>query len=153
MPKVTVLVGLIALVAAPCFAQAPGAVPVNLAAVLGLSEEAAPLFLAGGGTGSPSSVTCTATCGTDPSVSCTVSSGTCTAVNRNCPERGHVTCGATTTYCSAICPQCTEGTMRTFATGGCCDTDLIERERDRCISGRWQFESFLCGPTVCSFAP
>jgi len=156
MQKASILVGLIGLIAAPCFAQAPSAAPVNLAAILGLSGEAAPqvgpLFLAGGGTGSPSNVTCTATCGTDPSVSCTVSSGTCTAANRSCPgERGHVTCGSTTIYCSATCPICTEGSFK-VVRAGCCDDDTVRLNNYQCINGAWVFQDFDCG-RPCSIVP
>jgi len=154
MPKASILVGLIALAAVPCLAQTPKVPPVNLAAVLGFSGNAlpqnGPLFLAGGGTGSLSSVTCTATCGTDPSVSCTVSSGTCTAANRSCPgERGHVTCGSTTIYCTAACPICTEGSIRLVPTGNCCDLGGTEMEKDVCTNNMWVFNSIQCKPRLC----
>jgi hypothetical protein len=157
MRKASILVALIAL---PCFAQAPSATPVNLAAILGLSGDGGALpqshflFLAGGGTAHPSDVTCTATCGTDPSVSCTVSSGTCTAVNRSCPgERGHVTCGMTTTYCTASCPPgCTEGQFKTVIVGptcGCPDGMSTPRDRYQCIGGEWVYQSSSCGGPFC----
>src|SRR3954454_9625745 len=51
---------------------------------------------------------CTATvnCGSS-TISCqgNNSTATCTAVNRNCPERGHVTCGGVTTSCP-VCSAC-----------------------------------------------
>src|SRR5882724_8252676 len=137
MQKASILVGLIGLIAAPCFAQAPSAAPVNLAAILGLSGEAAPqvgpLFLAGGGTGSPSN-------------------GTCTAANRSCPgERGHVACGSTTIYCSATCPICTEGSFK-VVRAGCCDDDTVRLNNYQCINGAWVFQDFDCG-RPCSIVP
>jgi hypothetical protein len=158
MQRVLILVGLIALVTAPCFAQAPSAAPVNLAAILGLPGDAgAPpqshiLFLAGGGTGHPLDVTCTATCGSDPSVSCTATSGTCTAVNRSCSaERGHVTCNGVTTYCSATC-ACTEGQIQDVATGpicSCADGMRTPKNRNQCIGGEWVYQYSFCGGPFC----
>ncbi|HEX3553957.1 MAG TPA: hypothetical protein VIA62_12095 [Thermoanaerobaculia bacterium] len=48
--------------------------------------------------------TCIANCASG-TVSCS-GAGTCTAVDRNCSanERGHVTCGSTTTFCPTTCP-------------------------------------------------
>ncbi|MCG8462365.1 MAG: hypothetical protein MI919_39275, partial [Holophagales bacterium] len=64
-------------------------------------------------------VTCTADCGSAPDVTCSTS-GSCTAVDRNCGvgEPGHVTCGASTTYCPAC--QCTNGQVRYYSTSACC---------------------------------
>lgn len=60
MLKATVLAGFVVLVALPCSAQAPAPTPANLSAVLGLSGDSLLqndlLFLAGGGTGSTTSV-------------------------------------------------------------------------------------------------
>lgn len=156
MPKLWVVVVLIGLVAIPCFAQAPSAVPVDLAAALGLSggdtfavPQSGILFMAGGGTGKPSNITCTATCGSDPSVSCTVTSGTCTAVNRSCPsQRGSVTCGGITTSCASACAACTEGATRTYVSDNCCGK-YSETETDRCVNGNWQLWMTVCGTQIC----
>lgn len=67
--------------------------------------------------GAGTDATCTASCGSYPSVSCTTSgTGSCTAVDRNCAvgERGRVTCGSTTTYC----PTCDETCSATALCGG-----------------------------------
>jgi hypothetical protein len=158
MQKLWLVVVLVVLCAIPCFGQAPSAAPLDLAAALGLSggdnfavAQSSVLFLAGGGTGNPSNITCTATCGSDPSVSCTVASGTCTAVNRSCPsQRGSVTCGGITTSCASVCAVCTEGATRTFNTNNCCGT-LVGTETDRCVNGKWQLWSTGCGTQHCQF--
>jgi hypothetical protein len=156
MQKASILLGLIVLVTTPCFSQAPSASPVNLAAILGFSGDAgAPqshiLFLAGGGTAHPLDVTCTATCGSDPSVSCTTS-GTCTAVDRSCSaERGHVTCNGVTTYCTATC-ACTEGQLKIVTVGptcGCSDGKSTPKDRYQCIGGEWVYQYSFCGGPFC----
>jgi hypothetical protein len=90
--KTSILAGLIALVAAAGFAQAPVAAP---------AAPPPPIDMAAGK--APVKSSCTASCGGSATVSCSGSS--CSAVDRNCGnnERGHVTCGTTTTYCAASC--------------------------------------------------
>lgn len=77
--------------------------PLWRALGIGSSCNAAPRLAAGIGGESGIEAECTASCGTS-TVSCSIA-GTCTAVDRNCSagERGHVTCGSTTTYCPTEC--------------------------------------------------
>ena len=62
--------------------------------------------------------TCTAICETG-TVECTAS--TCSGVDRNCAvfERGHVTCGTTTTWCGTACPS--DYCYNCAQTGSCYD--------------------------------
>jgi hypothetical protein len=160
MQKTGILVGIMTLVVVPCFAQAPSAGQVNLAAALGLSGEVSSCalpqgdihFMAGGGSGSTSSVTCTATCGPYPSVSCTSTSGTCTAVDTNCATNkpGYVTCNGITTHCSSLCCP---GSTKTVPAG-CCDDGDTKRNLYQCVSGgTWQFVESNCGAPICSITP
>jgi hypothetical protein len=128
------------LLSVAAFAQAPGKVaPLSREALAMILGEPGPasggcgvapgklLFAANkpappsGGVGSMA--TCTAICETG-SVQCTAA--TCTGADRNCAafERGHVTCGTTTTWCPTACPSdycynCTQ----TGACYDCCRCD------------------------------
>ena len=101
-------------------------------------------------------VTCTADCGSAPDVSCSTS-GSCNAVDRNCGagEPGHVTCGASTTYCPAC--QCTNGQVRYYTTSSCCcdyTVDWAPKNRrkviqETCVNGFWVYSGFSCSGQNC----
>jgi hypothetical protein len=92
---------------------------------------------------------CTADCGPFTPVSCSASS--CSAVNRSCPEPGHVTCGTNTYYCPA-CPECTDGQFKTVTVGptcGCEDGMSTPKDRYQCVGGQWEYQFSFCGGPFC----
>lgn len=153
MRKVWFLACTMVLISAAGFAQTPSVAPLTneaLAAILGpaavhgacaVPQNEAVFASNRSRAGLAKSCSATATCGTDPSVSCSVTGtgGTCTFANRNCNggEQGHVTCNGVTTWCPTICPPSTwcqkcDDTGDCFA---CC----------RCDGGGAGHCAFICG--------
>ena len=152
MKKVVILACTLALLAVAGFAQTPSVAPLTssaLAAILGepAAAGACPLPQTGvlfaaqrPGSGFLKTCSATATCGTDPSVSCTYSGsgGTCSFHNRSCPTwQGYVTCNGVTTSCPTPCPPsqwCTQ-CDQTGDCYACC----------RCGGGGAGHCAFICG--------
>jgi hypothetical protein len=157
MQRAVVLACCLTLVATAGIAQMPSHAPVDMAAILGLSEGALPssmpqnepLFAASRRTGMEKA-TCTANCSPDPYVTCSTANPTssCVAADRNCAagERGHVTCDGVTKSCATACPlTCTEGALRYVFTGVCCDNGTKEKDQQQCVNNQWVYT----GVTIC----
>jgi hypothetical protein len=153
MRKVWTLACTLAIVSAAVgFAQTPSVAPLSsqaLAAILGQpavngscpTAESGVVFAARRpGLGWQKDCSASATCGSDPPVSCSYSGsgGSCSFANRNCPnQQGYVTCQGVTTWCPTECPpsvwcqQC-DATGDCFA---CC----------RCDGGGAGHCAYICG--------
>jgi hypothetical protein len=83
----------------------------DLAFLSSLAAPVAPVPAAKGPGLEKALCTAAASCGDGTSVYCEGNNSTasCTAVDRNCPERGRVTCDGVTTWCPTACPGCPEG--------------------------------------------
>lgn len=104
--------------------------------------------------GLPLKATCSALCGSAPSVMCTGT--TCSGFNRNCPsERGHVTCTTGSTVTTINCPACetcTEGSFKTVNVGPTCgseDGQSTPKDRYQCINNEWVYQFSFCGAPFC----
>ena len=75
---------------------------------LGSIDPPAAQFAESFGGGGDINASCTANCGSSPSVSCS-GSGSCSAVDQNCSsgQQGYVQCGSIRTYCPA-CDPCSQ---------------------------------------------
>ena len=120
------------------------------------SSPPAPVEQASFARGITPKATCTALCGSSPSVSC--SGDTCNAVNQNCSAgvQGHVTCnttsGTTTYHCPACPPECLEGQIKIVTGPTCsCPPNYLSTPKDRyeCIGGQWVYQSSFCGAPFC----
>jgi len=99
--------------------QTPSQAPITLASILGQpavggscpTPQNGALFAAKHPRLGLAKADCSASCGSDPAVSC--SGSTCSAADRACNgERGHVTCDGNTYWCPTVC-----------CTGNCCTCD------------------------------
>jgi len=141
------------------FAQAPGALPVSLAAIFSPSPaasscplpQAQPAFVANRHRIPAQKEECSVSCGSF-SLTCTWTLS-CSAVDRYCPSTpGYVTCDGVTTYCPGPC-ECTDGATRYLWDGSCCDEGGKAKDEQVCVNGAWQYTgasicSGPCGPRV-----
>jgi hypothetical protein len=113
------------------------------------SDSSAPVEQAKRPDGFMTKATCTALCGSSPSVTCTGS--TCSAVNQSCTaQQGYVVCDGSYTFCPAC--TCTEGAIKIVNVGptcGCEDGLSTPKERYKCIGGEWVYQSSFCGAPFC----
>lgn len=128
-------------VAAAGFSQTPSEPLFNVAAILNpfvvtgscAMRESEVRFAAVG-----EKAECTASCGTYGSMSCPAGTTTCSAVNRDCPQRGYVTCNGVTTYCPSCttqdhCYECTaSGGLDCFSCCLCEGDSTVKECRLRC---------------------
>lgn len=106
MKKAWLVACALALTSSICFAQTPSDTPVDIAAILSPAAvtgscdtlQTEMVFAA-----AALDVTCTTSCGLHGSMSCPTGTSSCSAVNRDCPNRGSITCDDVTTQC----PPCT----------------------------------------------
>jgi hypothetical protein len=107
----------LALVAAAGFSQSTSPVPgpSDVANACAARASQGDLFAALQGARPLSTCSATASCAPHTNVSC-LGNSTCTAVDRDCPQKGYVTCDGVTTYC----PVCTieDNCYECSASGG-----------------------------------